>query len=147
MGAEARGSEVAGRRAIYTAQSPHTREGGTNQVNDTTRFLIMLRELTQMTQLVRGAMGRAKRGLYHGKQVRSGNHVSFSNKKTKRVWKPNVQPARLFSFELEKMFKLRVTTHALRCIDKAGGLDNYIMGLRGTSIQEGTKEHELKGLI
>lgn len=43
------------------------------------------------------------------------------------------------------MIKLRVTTYALRCIDKAGGLDDYIMGLK--KVEPGTKEHELKERI
>ena len=41
-----------------------------------------------------------------------------------------------------QLIKLRVSTHALRCIDKAGGLDSYIMGLK--KVQPGTKEFELK---
>ena len=44
-----------------------------------------------------------------------------------------------------QVIKLRVTTYALRCIDKAGGLDQYIMGLK--KVEPGTKEHELKERI
>ena len=28
---------------------------------------------------------------------------------------------------MDQWVRLRVTTHALRCIDKAGGLDNYLL--------------------
>ena len=34
--------------------------------------------------------GRSQRGLYNGKDIRSGNNVSFSERKTKRKFKPNV---------------------------------------------------------
>jgi ribosomal protein L28 len=46
---------------------------------------------------------------------------------TLRTWNPNVQSKRLYSDILEKTLKLRVTTHALRCIAKAGSLDQYLV--------------------
>merc|ERR1719231_1119465 len=101
--------------------------------------------LTSFLGAVRGKLGRAERGLYHGKKVMSGNNVSFSKNRTKRKWKPNIQTKRLLSDELDELIKLRVSTHALRCIDKAGGLDSYIMGLK--KVQPGTKEFELKTKI
>ncbi|CAN0016354.1 unnamed protein product, partial [Choristocarpus tenellus] len=54
-----------------------------------------------------------------------GNRISFSNRKTRRTWKPNVQLKRLWSETLERWIKFHVTTHALRCVDHAGGLDRY----------------------
>ncbi|KAK9831689.1 hypothetical protein WJX74_006275 [Apatococcus lobatus] len=73
-------------------------------------------------------MGRAKRGLFAGKHIRFGNNVSEDGgNKTRRSWKPNVQRKKLYSDALQTMVSLKVTTHALRCIDKAGGLDNYIL--------------------
>ncbi|GFP80281.1 50S ribosomal protein l28 [Phtheirospermum japonicum] len=48
-------------------------------------------------------------------------------KSTKRNWKPNVQEKRLFSYILDRQVRVKVTTHALRCIDKAGGLDEYLL--------------------
>merc|ERR1711865_1133440 len=106
------------------------------------RSVSMLRELAQM---VRGTLGRADRGLYGGKKVMSGNNVSFSKNRTKRKWKPNVQTKRLLSEQLDETIKLRVTTHALRCIDKAGGLDSYILNLK--KVEPGTKEWDLKAKI
>ncbi|KAI9191911.1 hypothetical protein LWI28_015357 [Acer negundo] len=44
-----------------------------------------------------------------------------------RFWKPNVQDKRLFSYILDRHIKVKVTTHALRCIDKAGGIDEYML--------------------
>lgn len=70
---------------------------------------------------------RARRGLYDGKDIRSGNLIPFSMKKTRRKFRPNVFLKRLYSETLDAMLPFHVTTAALRSIDKAGGLDNYIM--------------------
>ena len=76
---------------------------------------------------VRHRSNRSKRGLYDGKDIRAGNNVSFSMKKTKRKFKPNVQKKRLYSEILDEMVNFHVTTSALRTIDKYGGVDNYLM--------------------
>ena len=83
---------------------------------------------------------RAKDGLYAGKHIQFGNSVSHSHHKTRRTWQPNAQRTTLFSQLLQQPITLHCTTHALRCIDKAGGLDAYIMGqnkrrLVGKSLQ------------
>ncbi|WVZ03727.1 hypothetical protein V8G54_024533 [Vigna mungo] len=46
---------------------------------------------------------------------------------TRRTWKPNVQEKRLFSYILDRHVRVKVTTHAIRCIDKAGGIDEYLL--------------------
>lgn len=73
-------------------------------------------------------MGRAKRGLFAGRHIQFGNTVSEDGgNKTRRNWKPNVQDKRLFSYILDRHIRAKVTTHALRCIDKAGGIDEYLL--------------------
>ncbi|WCJ23736.1 Ribosomal L28 family [Euphorbia peplus] len=73
-------------------------------------------------------MNRAKRGLFAGRHIQYGNSISEDGgNKTKRYWKPNVQNKRLFSYILDRHIKLQVTTHALRCIDKVGGIDEYLL--------------------
>ncbi|KAL0330314.1 UNVERIFIED_CONTAM: 50S ribosomal protein L28 [Sesamum radiatum] len=73
-------------------------------------------------------MGRAHRGLYAGRHIQFGNRVSEDGgNKTRRTWKPNVQEKRLFSYILDRHIRVKVTTHALRCIDKAGGIDEYLL--------------------
>ncbi|XP_047049034.1 54S ribosomal protein L24, mitochondrial-like [Lolium rigidum] len=73
-------------------------------------------------------MGRAKRGIFAGRHIRFGNKVSEDGgNKSRRFWKPNVQEKRLFSYIHERHIRLKVTTHALRCIDKAGGIDEYLL--------------------
>ncbi|GLU20974.1 hypothetical protein SLE2022_371450 [Rubroshorea leprosula] len=73
-------------------------------------------------------MNRAKRGLYAGRHIQFGNRISEDGgNKTRRCWKPNVQEKRLFSYILDRHIRVKVTTHALRCIDKAGGIDEYLL--------------------
>lgn len=71
---------------------------------------------------------RAAAGLYAGKHIQFGNAVSHSHHKTRRTWQPNTQPTSLHSPTLNTTITLHATTHALRCIDKAGGLDAWVMG-------------------
>ncbi|CAN0877139.1 Cleavage stimulation factor subunit 77 [Linum grandiflorum] len=73
-------------------------------------------------------MGRAQRGLFAGKHIQFGNQISEDGgNKTRRNWKPNVQGKRLFSYILDRHIRVKVTTHAIRCIDKAGGIDEYLL--------------------
>ncbi|XP_023741529.1 54S ribosomal protein L24, mitochondrial [Lactuca sativa] len=73
-------------------------------------------------------MGRAQRGIFAGRHIQFGNQVSEKGgNKTRRNWKPNVQEKRLFSYILDRHIRVKVTTHALRCIDKAGGIDEYLL--------------------
>ncbi|TMW61206.1 hypothetical protein Poli38472_013669 [Pythium oligandrum] len=74
--------------------------------------------------------GRALRGLFAGRDKAFGNNVSFSKRKTRRSWKVNHQWKHLYSEALDEKVGLNVTTHTLRCIDKAGGLDNYLLSLK-----------------
>lgn len=66
-------------------------------------------------------------GLYHGKTVLFGNQISFSERKTRRKWQPNVHVARLYSEAFDQRLRLKATAHALRCIEKKGGLDRYLL--------------------
>ncbi|KAK4755961.1 hypothetical protein SAY87_009718 [Trapa incisa] len=73
-------------------------------------------------------MGRANRGIFAGRHIRFGNQVSEDGgNKSRRSWKPNVQEKRLFSYILDRHIRVKVTTHAIRCIDKAGGIDEYLL--------------------
>lgn len=84
---------------------------------------------------VRYRSNRSRRGLYDGKDIRSGNNRSFSMRATKRTFKPNVFLKRVYSEILGSMIKFHLTSSTLRSIDKAGGLDNYL--LNNDSITEG----------
>ena len=71
---------------------------------------------------------RSKRMLLGGKGVMFGNNVSESFNRTRRRWNPNVLKKQLWSETLNMKIKVKCSAHALRCIDKAGGLDNYMLG-------------------
>jgi large subunit ribosomal protein L28 len=74
-------------------------------------------------------LNRARRGLYGGKRVLTGNNVSFSKRRTKRRWNPNVQTKRYQSDLLQEQLKIKVTTTVMRTIKKYGSLDNYILNM------------------
>lgn len=61
-----------------------------------------------------------------GKGPMTGHNVSFSQKKTNRRFLPNLQTKRVFIPELNRTVKLRMTTRAMRTMDKKGGLMNYL---------------------
>ncbi len=69
----------------------------------------------------------ARRCELTGKGVQAGNNVSHANNRTRRRFLPNVQNATLASDALGRSFRLRVTTHALRSVEHAGGLDAYLL--------------------
>jgi len=50
-----------------------------------------------------------------------------SYRSERRDWKPNVQFKRFESSTLEENHRLMVTTKAMRCIRKVGGLDPYLL--------------------
>lgn len=55
-----------------------------------------------------------------GKKAMGGNHVSFSNRKTKRQFKVNLKRKRFFVPETNEWVTLRVSTSALKNINKKG---------------------------
>ena len=56
-----------------------------------------------------------------------GNNVSHAQNKTRRRFLPNLHPASLLSESLGETHRLRVTARALRWVEKAGGLDAYLL--------------------
>jgi len=55
-----------------------------------------------------------------GKRARVGNNVSKSNNKTKRKFYPNLQKKRFYLPEEDKWVTLKVSTKALKAINKNG---------------------------
>ena len=55
-----------------------------------------------------------------GKKVISGNNVSHSHKKTKRKFYPNLQKKKFYVPETDEWITLKVSTSAIRTIDKKG---------------------------
>lgn len=61
------------------------------------------------------------------KKTLSGNNVSHSNRKTRRIFLPNIQMISFFSDILQKNFKLRIASKTIRSIEHNGGLDSYLL--------------------
>ena len=55
-----------------------------------------------------------------GKKPQVGNNVSHSNNKTKRRFNPNLQKKRFYIPEEDKWITLKVSTSAIRTINKNG---------------------------
>ena len=64
-----------------------------------------------------------------GKKPLTGNSVSHSNIKTKRRFLPNLQTKRFFFAEEDRWVILKVSTEALRTINK-NGLSTVIKEMR-----------------
>ncbi|KAK0642916.1 hypothetical protein B0T16DRAFT_414939 [Cercophora newfieldiana] len=85
----------------------------------------------------RQAYHQSNTGLYGSASIRFGNKVSSRNEiKTRRAWRPNVHHKRLWSESLSCFVRTRVTTRVLRTIDKVGGLDAYLLGIKPARIAE-----------
>jgi large subunit ribosomal protein L28 len=57
----------------------------------------------------------------------SGNKVSHSNIKTRTKWMPNLKEKRYLVPELSRTVTLKLSTRAIRTIDKLGGVSQAIM--------------------
>ena len=71
-----------------------------------------------------------------GKQGRAGHNVSHSNRKTNRRFQPNLQRVSLWSEALGRAVPLRISTRALRTVQKRGGLDGYLLRSRDAQLAE-----------
>ncbi|SCV71225.1 BQ2448_2813 [Microbotryum intermedium] len=89
---------------------------------------------------------RFQTGLYDGRSLQSGSSIgeTFSSK-TRRRWLPNVQTKRIYSEALSGFLKLRVTTGALRTMDKCGGFDQYLFRMKEERL--GRKGVELRQAV
>ncbi len=63
-----------------------------------------------------------------GKGVLSGNNVSHANNKTRRRFLPNLQTASLLSDALGLSVSMRLSTRAIRTVERNGGIDAFLLG-------------------
>ncbi len=61
-----------------------------------------------------------------GKGPTTGNRVSHSNIKTRTRWLPNLKDKKYTIPELGLVLRLKLSTRAIRNIDKLGGISNAI---------------------
>lgn len=73
-----------------------------------------------------------------GKRPISGNNVSHSNRKTKRRFLPNLQKKKFYIPELDRWVTLKISSHALRTINKLGLLA-YLKKLESKGVETGVK--------
>ena len=80
-----------------------------------------------------------------GKKVMTGNNVSHANNKTKRKFLPNLNNVSLVSEKLDLTVRIKVSANALRSVEHAGGLDNFL--LKSKDINLSSKAKRLKNKI
>lgn len=69
-----------------------------------------------------------------GKKPITGHKVSFSNKKAKRRFLPNLQVKRFYFAEEDRWITLKLSNDALRTINK-NGLLSVVKGMREQGIK------------
>ena len=73
-----------------------------------------------------------------GKRPLVGNNVSHSNRKTKRRFLPNIQKKRYYIPETGEWVTLKVSTSAMRTINKLG-VYGYLKKLEAKGVDTGVK--------
>jgi len=76
----------------------------------------------------------ARRCELTGKGPVSGNNVSHAVNKTKRRFLPNLCNVTLHSDVLGRSVKAKISAHALRSVDHAGGLDIFLKKARSEDL-------------
>ncbi len=69
----------------------------------------------------------ARRCDFTGRGVQAGNNVSHANNRTRRRFLPNLQQSSLLSDVLGETIQVRLSTQAIRTIEKRGGLDAFLL--------------------
>ena len=62
-----------------------------------------------------------------GKGVMTGNNVSHAKNRTRRRFLPNLNNVSLISEALGRSFRLKISSSALRSVDRKGGLDPFLL--------------------
>ena len=75
-----------------------------------------------------------------GKSFQTGNNVSHANNRTRRRFLPNLQSTRMHSEILGRSISLRVSTSAMRTVEKHGGLDAYLLQARNAELAVEARE-------
>ena len=71
-----------------------------------------------------------------GKGVLAGNNVSHAHNKTRRRFLPNIQQTSLLSDALGQPISLKLSTRAIRTIEKNGGLDAYLLSMPNAKLTD-----------
>ena len=71
-----------------------------------------------------------------GKLPMAGQNRSHAENKSKRTFRPNLCQVTLISDTLQRKFRLRVSAHALKTVERRGGLDAYLMKASDEELSE-----------
>ena len=74
-----------------------------------------------------------------GKKVMTGNNVSHANNKTKRKFLPNLNNVSLVSEKLDLTVRFKIGANALRSVEHAGGLDNFLLKSKDNNLSPKAK--------
>ena len=80
-----------------------------------------------------------------GKKVMTGNNVSHAKNRTKRKFLPNLNNVSLVSEKLDLTVRLKISANALRSVEHAGGLDNFLLKSKDDNLS--SKAKRLKNKI
>ena len=86
-------------------------------------------------------MKRRFRGLFGGKHIQFGNKISWSKKKSRRTWLPNIQRKRFWSEKCQRFLQFRVSTYVIKQVKRCKrGIDQYLVQTPNT---ESIRSHGL----
>ncbi len=69
-----------------------------------------------------------------GKGVMAGNNVSHAKNRTRRRFLPNLNNVSLLSEVLGRSFRFRISSSALRTVDRKGGLDSFLSSAKDSNL-------------
>ena len=71
-----------------------------------------------------------------GKLPMAGQIRSHAENKTKRTFRPNLCQVTLISDTLQRKVRLRISAHALKTVERRGGLDAFLMKASDEELSE-----------
>ena len=74
-----------------------------------------------------------------GKKVMTGNNVSHAKNRTKRKFLPNLNNVSLVSEKLDLIVRFKISANALRSVEHAGGLDNFLLKSKDNNLSPKAK--------
>lgn len=80
-----------------------------------------------------------------GKKLMSGNNVSHSQRKTRRVFNVNIQETSVYSEALGTTVRIKVSTAGLRTLDHKGGIDQFLLDTPVSKLDENL--HDVKAKV
>lgn len=94
----------------------------------------LVRLYARLSRVTEGKIVVSRRCQITGKGVLSGNNVSHANNKTRRRFLPNLQVTSLLSDVLGREVRMRLSTRAIRTIERNGGIDAFLLGKNNSKL-------------